>query len=613
MSFDVGTTIGHYHIEEKLGQGGMATVYKGYHSRLDRHVAIKVLHTVFKDDDSFLRRFTREAQVVARLEHSNIVPIYDFAEHDGFPYLVMRYVAGETLKDRLNKGALSRNELIRVASGIAAGLDYAHKQGVLHRDIKPSNILLTQGGGVYIADFGLARITQAGESTLSQDMIMGTPQYISPEQAKGNGELDGRTDIYSFGIILYEMVAGQVPFYSDTGYSVIHSQIFDPPPLPSSLNDKISPAIEMVLLKVLSKEPTERYVTAGEFMAAFKQAAQDAPSHIGSQGANVLPDSTEKRTQVAATKVLTPSATTPILPNLDEAPSSITPKPTHVQRAKRPFLLVGIGIILGMVILTALIIFVVRRRNVQSTTDNVPIATAVVDSPTNPDNLEDPTPRSEDGSLANFDSFEIPTVVRPLEIIEPLYMNNPENKSLALELAAAYLRDDRLEDAHIIVQELVHQSRLPIGVYTLSNHLLKEEQYEMAVVILEEGRERFRSDIELQQSLMMAYLLTEISARRIEEYLSHLRQVDHHPTTIAIGEGYILFDTGQSEQALPILEAEEAFGDDLFAADLFFIKGRLLLELEHPEEALDAFEEALNHDPPVWLITRIEENIVKLE
>jgi tRNA A-37 threonylcarbamoyl transferase component Bud32 len=617
MSFDIGTTIGHYRIEEKLGQGGMATVYKGYHTRLDRHVAIKVLHTVFKDDDSFLRRFTREAQVVARLEHSNIVPIYDFAEHDGFPYLIMRYIAGETLKDRLNKGTLSRNEMIRVASGIANGLDYAHKQGVLHRDVKPSNILLTQGGGVYIADFGLARITQSGESTLSQDMIMGTPQYISPEQAKGTTGLDGRTDIYSFGIILYEMVTGQVPFYSDTGYSVIHSQIFDPPPLPSSLNDKISPAMEMVLLKVLSKEPAERYATAGEFMTAFKQAAQDAPSHLAPQGA-VLPDSTGKRTQAAATKVLTPAATTPVLPNLDEAPSSITPKPAQEKRQKRPFLLVGIGIILGMVLLAALIIFVLRNREMP-TAHNGTMATAVVDQPDNNDDTdtpniqEEPTSQPPDTLLSNFDGFELPTIIRPLEIIEPLYRENPDNKSLALELAAAYMRDDREENARTIIQELVQKNRLPIGIYTLSNRLLEQEQYEMAVVILEEGLGRFSTDFEIQQSLMMAYLLNETSARRVEEYLGQLLEGEHHPSTIAIGEGYILFDSGQFEQALPILETEEAYDDGRFAADLFLLKGILLLELDQPEEALTTFVEALNHDPPVWLATLIEGNIVKLE
>ncbi|MCA9901336.1 MAG: serine/threonine protein kinase, partial [Anaerolineales bacterium] len=318
MSFEPGSIVGNYRIEEKLGQGGMATVYKAHHERLDRPVAVKVLHAIFKDDDTFLRRFTREAQVVARLEHPNIVPVYDFAEHEGYPYLVMRFVQGQTLKEKLSQGTLSTKEMLHVASRVADGLDHAHKQGVLHRDIKPSNILLTKGGGGFIADFGLARITQSGESTMSQDMIMGTPQYISPEQAKGNMDLDGRTDIYSFGIVVYEMVTGRVPFASDTGYSVIHSQIFDPPPLPSSLNDKISPALELVLLKVLSKEPADRYATAGEFVAAFKTALEDAPSKIGPAGSLVLPDSTEKKTQPVATAVLSPKEAPPAPPNSED-------------------------------------------------------------------------------------------------------------------------------------------------------------------------------------------------------------------------------------------------------------------------------------------------------
>lgn len=606
MSFDIGSTIGQYRIEEKLGQGGMATVYKGYHTRLDRHVAIKVLHTVFKDDESFLRRFTREAQVVARLEHSNIVPIYDFAEHEGFPYLVMRYIAGETLKDRLNKGQLSRNELIRVTSGIADGLDYAHNQGVLHRDIKPSNILLTQGGGVYISDFGLARITQAGESTLSQDMIMGTPQYISPEQAKGNTELDGRTDIYSFGIIVYEMVTGQVPFYSDTGYSVIHSQIFDPPPLPSSLNDKISPAMEMVLLKVLSKEPAERYPTAGAFMAAFKQVALEAPSQFSPQGAIVLPDSTEKQTQVAEpapAESVPPAVVAPELPNLDEAPSTIQQLPDKKSRSKRKTILIGAAVLIGLCICAALINLITNDPAAQDGTVDAPPSTveAADQEPTSPSTPPD------------LSDFELPDAIRPVEIIEPLFQKNPENKTLALELAAAYMKDNRPEDARAIIAELASQTRLPIGIHAVANRLLEQGQYEMALVLLEEGYGRFPADLEIQQNLMMTYLLNDISGRRIEEYINQLSEREHHPTTIAIGEGYILIDSGQPEQALSVLESPEAVDDGRFASDLFFLKGVLLQELDQPQEALATFEEALQHDPPLWLATRIEENIVELQ
>ncbi len=229
MPFAEGETIGPYRIMEKLGQGGMATVYKAYHAALDRYVALKVLHPAFHEDKSFAARFQREARVVAKLEHPSIVPVYDFAEHESRPYLVMKYIEGETLKARISRGPLNAKEINQVVDAVGSALAYAHKQGILHRDIKPSNVLITNDGQMYLADFGLARIAQAGESTLSSDSIMGTPQYISPEQARGDKDLDEGTDIYSFGVMLYEMVVGQVPFSADTPFSIIHDPYLYPP------------------------------------------------------------------------------------------------------------------------------------------------------------------------------------------------------------------------------------------------------------------------------------------------------------------------------------------------------------------------------------------------
>jgi serine/threonine-protein kinase len=266
MSFAIGENVGAYRIMAQLGQGGMATVFKGYHPGLDRYVAIKVMHSAFKEDDSFLQRFNREARIVARLEHPNIVPVYDFSEHRGLAYLVMRFVDGETLKARLKRGALRPDQIAHVATLVGAALGYAHQEGVLHRDIKPSNILLTTSpdepgsvAGVFLTDFGLARMAEAGESTLSRDMMVGTPQYISPEQAKGVRELDAGTDIYSLGVVLFELVTGRVPFSADTPYSVIHDHIFTPLPLPTSINPDVSETVERVLLRALAKERGDRY------------------------------------------------------------------------------------------------------------------------------------------------------------------------------------------------------------------------------------------------------------------------------------------------------------------------------------------------------------------
>ncbi|MDO8753031.1 MAG: serine/threonine-protein kinase, partial [Anaerolineales bacterium] len=212
MSFKNGENVGPYRVMEQLGQGGMATVYKAYHAALDRYVALKVLHPVFGEDPNFEARFQREARLVAKLEHPNIVPIYDYAEHGKQPYLVMKFIEGETLKARMARGPLETAEMSRVIEAVGAGLGYAHKVGILHRDIKPPNGLLANDGAIYLADFGLARIASLGESTLSGDMVMGTPQYISPEQAVGKKDLNDGTDIYSFGVMLYELVVGQVPF-----------------------------------------------------------------------------------------------------------------------------------------------------------------------------------------------------------------------------------------------------------------------------------------------------------------------------------------------------------------------------------------------------------------
>ena len=281
MTFTIGETVGSYRVVAQLGQGGMATVFKAYHPGLDRYVALKVLHPAFKEDSNFAQRFRREARIVARLEHPNIVPVYDYAEHRGLAYLVMRFIDGETLKARLRRGPLRPDQIVQVARDLGAALDYAHQQGILHRDIKPSNVLLAGDpadpdalGHIFLADFGLARIAESGESTLSRDMMMGTPQYISPEQARGDKELDVGADIYSLGVVLYEMVTGRVPFNADTPYSIIHDHIFSPLPLPTSIRPDLPEPVERVLLKALSKEHTDRYASVQNFVDAFTAAMQ---------------------------------------------------------------------------------------------------------------------------------------------------------------------------------------------------------------------------------------------------------------------------------------------------------------------------------------------------
>ena len=276
MTLNSGDEFAGYEIMTRIGSGGMATVYQAYHRRLDRHVAIKILHETFVRDDSFLERFEREARIIARLEHPHIVPIYDYAEFEGQPYIVMKFIEGGTLKRRAIKEGIALDDLVNMMSMLADALTYAHEKGVLHRDIKPSNILIDERELPYISDFGLARIAQVGDSTISHDMMLGTPFYISPEQGRGERDLTPATDVYAFAVILYELLAGQVPFGGDTAYAIVHEHIYTPPTPPSQINAELTPALDDVLLRALAKEPSQRYQTAITLMHDLKLALAES-------------------------------------------------------------------------------------------------------------------------------------------------------------------------------------------------------------------------------------------------------------------------------------------------------------------------------------------------
>ncbi len=347
MAFSLGDSVGPYRIVEQIGQGGMATVYKAYHANLDRYVAFKVLHQAFTEDPGFLERFKREAQIVARLEHPNIIPVYDYADHHNQPYLVMKFIEGQTLKARLKRAPLMLDEIAYMLEKVADGLSYAHKNGILHRDIKPSNIMLDTEGVPYIADFGLARIAQAGESTMSQDMMLGTPQYISPEQAKGLKDLGPGTDIYSLGVLLYEVVVGRVPFNADTPYAIVHDHIYKALPLPTKVNPSVPVEVERVLLKALAKDPEARYVSAVEMVADFKQAVVSAGLTELSVAPQRLQALVSPMVDIVSESVLaTPIPITPAIPSpLPQSFGSTASKRAYRRRANL-WILTGIGTLL---------------------------------------------------------------------------------------------------------------------------------------------------------------------------------------------------------------------------------------------------------------------------
>lgn len=276
-----GQTLGSYRIINEIGAGGMASVYKAYQASMDRNVAIKVLPKQLAESDEFVKRFQQEARTIAKLEHPYILPVFDYGEENGTTYFVMRYLEAGTLKEKIQAGPLSLKEIDRIFSQLADALGYAHAQGVIHRDLKPANTLVDANGNLFLTDFGIAKLLESASPRLTQtDAILGTPAYISPEQAAAV-DVDQRSDIYSLGIILYEMVTGRVPFTADTPLAVILKHLQDPLPLPSKIKSDISPAIEQVILKALSKNPDDRFATTDDFLLAWKDALKDIPLNTG--------------------------------------------------------------------------------------------------------------------------------------------------------------------------------------------------------------------------------------------------------------------------------------------------------------------------------------------
>ncbi len=273
-----GQTLGKYRVLEALGRGGMAQVYRGYHPQLDRYVAIKVLRADLVDDEKFLKRFRHEAHAVSGLRHANIVQVFDFDVQDDYYYMVMELLEGDTLRARLNEYRLKKQrmplrEIVRILTDVLSGLGYAHSEGVIHRDIKPANIMLTQKGQAVLTDFGIAQILGKTQGTVS-GALMGTLNYMAPEQGL-SGQCDVRSDLYSLGIVLYEMLTGYTPFDADTPLAILMKHLNDPLPLPSQLDPKLPPSLEQVLLKALAKSPADRYQSAEEMAAALQELAEN--------------------------------------------------------------------------------------------------------------------------------------------------------------------------------------------------------------------------------------------------------------------------------------------------------------------------------------------------
>ncbi len=353
----IGRQLGDYKIEALIGHGGMARVYRGFDETLDRNAAVKVIEPTLiasGEEEEYRDRFLREARAIARLNHPNIVGIYQFAQEENLYFIAMAYLDGLDLRDVLRgyaeeQQAMPRAEMLKILHDIAAGLDYAHKNDIIHRDIKPSNIIVTSEGNAVLTDFGLA--LNAVEGTIGN--TFGSVHYIAPEQAISSAQSVPQSDQYSLGVIVYELLAGQVPFDDASAMSVALKHISDPPPPIRDLNPQVSVKLEAVVMKALDKEPTNRYDTVVEFITAFEESLEDSPDAM-------LGQSTADN----------PISVPPVSPSIDDdAPtldrasqpsiSTVTPEPVPTQQLESSnqgggmnmtVIVVAVVIVIGLIV-----------------------------------------------------------------------------------------------------------------------------------------------------------------------------------------------------------------------------------------------------------------------
>ena len=348
MSDLTGQHLGPYEITEAIGSGGMANVYRAVQPSIGREVAIKVLPGHFLQDRTFLERFNREVKVIAKLQHPHILPVIDYGEQDGTPYIVMAFMPGGTLTDRIPAGGMSLDEASRLVDQIAQGLDYAHEQGIIHRDFKPSNVLIDRKGNAYLADFGIARMAE-GTGALTGSGVVGTPAYMAPEISMPGG-ITPLLDVYALGVTLYQMLTGNHPFSADTPMGVMMAHAVQPIPDIRVQRRDLPDDVQAIISRAMSKNPAERYQSAGELAADLRAVAHGSPP--ATRPAEMFPDTVP---------MSFPPATETELAGSSPMPTATVPAPTPTTQAKPgkgiPWALiaVGVGVLIVVVVGIALL------------------------------------------------------------------------------------------------------------------------------------------------------------------------------------------------------------------------------------------------------------------
>jgi len=447
--------IGRYQISKELGRGGMATVYQAYDPNFERDVAIKVLPRAFLHDPQFRVRFEREAKTVAALEHAAIVPVYDFGEEDGQPYIVMRMMSGGDLTDKLRKGSLSYQAAAKITERLASGLDAAHQKGIIHRDMKPGNILFDQYDNAFLSDFGIARLTQGGH-TLTGENIIGTPAYMSPEQIQGEKDLDGRSDLYSLGIIFYQMLNGNTPYQATTPAKVMMMHILEPVPSLTGQIPDLPTELSLWLQKSLAKEPDDRFATAkemGEAILAAVQGRSHSTMTTAPRTAIREPSTPIVQQQIPVPQTYGPQhavATPPPTPY--PTPLPVKPKRNWLPFAIGGFILLGIGAII--ILATAYMgyqgqgpLAALLGSTTSTVTSVAPTETQELEITNTPEDgaaavVEDTLEAAGEGTPTATDELPTSTEAPPTDTPEPTATSTPEVPTLGGADKIAFLNDN---------------------------------------------------------------------------------------------------------------------------------------------------------------------------
>jgi hypothetical protein len=352
VTIGTGTKLGQYEVQDFIGQGAMGLVYRAYHAQLERTGAVKVLQAIAPDPDT-TARFRHEAQAIAQLRHPNVLNVYDFGEYQGTPYMIVEYVPGGSLANRLSEGQLGQAEALKYLRGIAAGLDYAHEHGIVHRDVKPANVLLEKDNTPVLADFGLAKLLQGSSLKSMTGVTTGTPAYMAPEQVAGS-RVGPAADRYSLATIAYEMLTGVIPFDGEGLLELLYAQVHREPVPPSARNSSLKPRVDAVIMRGLAKDPAARWETCTEFVDALSAALRQGPEPAMVRTMVMAPAAASTMPLVKAA----PATAAPTYVDSEDSDATVavafpSPPPSEVKRKSRRGL-IALGVAAALILLLVL-------------------------------------------------------------------------------------------------------------------------------------------------------------------------------------------------------------------------------------------------------------------